>query len=59
MRNEAWDCDPFAEVEIEALDEGLDEESDDWQVLVLDRFGDRLVANNRRFTGYPELERSW
>lgn len=42
---EAWDCDPEAEVSAEEYDAGLDEEDDegDWQVLALDRFGDRIV----------------
>ena len=41
----AWDCDPDAAVFVEAYDVDLDENDDtgDWQVLVLDRFGDRTV----------------
>lgn len=43
--DEAWDCDPFADVIVEDCDIDLDEEDDkgDWQVIVLDRFHDRLV----------------
>jgi hypothetical protein len=41
----AWDCNPDAEVTAEPYDGDLDLEDDtgDWQVLVLDRFGDRSV----------------
>ena len=41
----AWDCDPFFVPEPMAYDLDLDEEDDegDWQVIVLDRFGDRMV----------------
>lgn len=41
----AWDCDPFMIMPVETYDLELDEEEDetDWQVLVLDRFGDRTV----------------
>jgi len=41
----AWDCDPFAALDPEAYDRDLDLEMDktDWQVLALDRFGDRNV----------------
>ena len=43
----AWDCDPNARVTLDPYDEGLDEEdsTSDWQTLVLDRFGDRLVID--------------
>lgn len=43
--NEGWDCDPFAQVIVEPYDLELDIEDDegDWQVLALDRFGDRNV----------------
>ena len=41
----AWDCDPEALLFGDSPDMDLDEEDDtgDWQVLVLDRFGDRTV----------------
>ena len=44
----AWDCNPDSDVTIDAYDLGLDEEDDegDWQVLALDRFGDRNVNGN-------------
>ena len=44
--NYAWDCDPYACFEDMSYDLELDEEDDtsDWQVIVLDRFGDRLVS---------------
>lgn len=44
--NEAWDCDPFADVSAPDYDEGLDFDDDpsgDWQSVCLDRFGDRLI----------------
>lgn len=43
--SEGWDCDPGAVLLVEPYDEGLDETDDegDWQVLALDRFGDRAV----------------
>lgn len=43
--SEGWDCDPDAVVACDSYDEGLDETDDtgDWQVLALDRFGDRNV----------------
>lgn len=43
-----WDCNPDAQVVVEDYDEGLDYEDDegDWQVLALDRFGDRSVNAN-------------
>lgn len=43
-----WDCDPNAVILVEPYDLGLDEEEDDtdWQVIVLDRFGDRMVNPN-------------
>ncbi len=40
---EAWDCDLFFVPPDESVDLGLDIETDDWQILALDRFGDRLV----------------
>lgn len=45
---EAWDCDPFARPLVDTVDADLDEEDDtgDWQVLALDRFGDRMVNAN-------------
>ena len=44
----AWDCDPSFDPIDEAYDLDLDEEDDegDWQVLALDRFGDRAVNAN-------------
>lgn len=41
----AWDCDPLFVAEVMDYDMDLDEELDetDWQVIVLDRFHDRLV----------------
>lgn len=50
MDGEAWDCDPDAQVIVEPYDLGLDEEDDegDWQVIVLDRFGDRMVNGELR-----------
>lgn len=47
---EAWDCDLFFVSECLDYDLGLDEEDDegDWQVIVLDRFGDRLVNGELR-----------
>lgn len=46
--NEAWDCDIFVQHIEEPYDLDLDEEDDegDWQVIVLDRFGDRMVNGN-------------
>jgi hypothetical protein len=42
---EAWDCDPFFIHEECGVFSDIDEEDDegDWQIVVLDRFGDRLV----------------
>lgn len=39
----AWDCDLFANVEVDDYDLDIDEEDDtgDWQVIALDRFYDR------------------
>jgi hypothetical protein len=44
----AWDCDPDTLVSVDEYDAGLDETDDtgDWQVLALDRFGDRNVNPN-------------
>ena len=44
----AWDCDPDAMIFPEPYDAELNEEDDqgDWQVLALDRFGDRSVNGN-------------
>jgi len=44
----AWDCDPLATVECDPYDLGLDLEDGegDWQVLALDRYGDRMVNAN-------------
>lgn len=45
---EAWDCDPFTRLSADPYDLELDEEDSesDWQVLALDRFGDRMVNAN-------------
>ena len=42
---QGWDCDPFAIVHVDYVDDDLDLEASytDWQVLALDRFGDRNV----------------
>lgn len=42
----AWDCDPMALVYVEPYDIDLDEEdaASDWQILALDRFGDRTIT---------------
>ena len=47
----AWDCDPDAIVPAEPYDEGLDDEDaeSEWQVIALDRFGDRLVNNGIKY----------
>lgn len=45
--SEAWDCNPeFLPID-EGYDLDLDEEdsTSDWQVIALDRFGDRLVCD--------------
>ena len=57
----AWDCDPDFQPILETVDLDLDEEDDegDWQVLVLDRFGDRLVDDSLEHHGDYTLERSW
>lgn len=41
--SEGWDCDPFAQIEMD--ENTLDETDDtgDWQEICLDRWGDRLV----------------
>lgn len=46
----AWDCDPFMIMPNESYDLDLDDELDrtDWQVLALDRFGDRTVNGELR-----------
>jgi hypothetical protein len=46
--DEAWDCDPLFVPEPLDYDLDLDEEDDagDWQVIILDRFHDRLVNPN-------------
>lgn len=46
IANEAWDCDPFADVSAPDFDEGLDFDNSpdsDWQFVCLDRYHDRLV----------------
>lgn len=46
---EAWDCNPFHVHTAEEVDSDLDEEdNDNWQQLILDRFHDRLVPSARR-----------
>lgn len=44
----AWDCDIFFVAEPLDYDLDLDYEDDegDWQVLALDRFGDRMVRDD-------------
>lgn len=44
--NEAWDCDLFFVPPKENfdLDIDLEDSTGDWQVLALDRFGDRYVS---------------
>lgn len=43
----AWDCDPFFVPCNEPYDLDLnDEDESDWQVIALDRFGDRLVRGD-------------
>lgn len=46
--NDGWDCNPFHVHVDESYDLDLDYEDDegDWQVLALDRFGDRNVNAN-------------
>lgn len=58
---EAWDCDPDAALHVDAYDLELDEEADetDWQVLVLDRFGDRTVDESLHHRGDPTQARCW
>lgn len=57
----AWDCDPDFQPILETVDLDLDEEDDtgDWQVLALDRYGDRLVDDRLDARGDATLERSW
>ena len=43
MPTEAWDCDLFHVHAEEPVDLDIDEEGDDWQQIILDRFHDRLV----------------
>lgn len=59
MMAKAWDCDPFAEVNVEPYDAGLDYEDDegDWQVLALDRFADRDIRWDGR--GEAATARCW
>ncbi len=61
MANQAWDCDPtFVPID-ESVELDLDMEDDegDWQVLVLDRFGDRLVDDSHSAHGDSNYARSW
>lgn len=53
----AWDCDPAFVPEELAYDLDLDEELDetDWQVIVLDRFGDRMVNASYTQRAYNRL----
>lgn len=57
----AWDCDPDAMIFVEDYDADLDETNDttDWQVLVLDRFGDRMVTENLISRGDASQARCW
>lgn len=61
MVNEAWDCDPFAEVEVEAYDLDLDYEDGegDYQILALDRFYDRNICDSLTSRGDPTQARCW
>lgn len=61
LRTEAWDCDPDALVALDDDMAELDEEEaeTDWQVLALDRFGDRLVTGSLQGRGDPTLARCW
>lgn len=43
---EAWDCDLFFVAESLDYDLDIDYESDDWQIIALDRFGDRFIQRN-------------
>lgn len=47
-QQEAWDCNPDMIFVPETVDLDLDDEDaeGDWQVLCLDRFGDRMVNAN-------------
>lgn len=49
-QNEAWDCNPLHVHEDLSYDLDLDEEDaeSDLQVLLLDRFGDRMVPQDTR-----------
>jgi len=42
----AWDCNLFFQPENIDYDVDIDEESDDWQILALDRFADRTIKGN-------------
>lgn len=42
----AWDCNLFFRPENIDYDVDIDEESDDWQILALDRFADRTIRGN-------------
>mgnify|MGYP000563083483 CR=1 FL=1 len=56
---DAWDCDLFTTVTIEPYDLGIDYEDDDYQILALDRFYDRLITDSLDGRGEKELERCW
>lgn len=43
---EAWDCNLFFVAESLDYDLDIDYESDDWQIIALDRFGDRFIQRN-------------
>src|SRR6476620_7833185 len=44
---QGWDCNPMTTFELMGVDLDLDDEDStgDWQVIVLDRFGDRQVLD--------------
>lgn len=42
----AWDCNLFFVPESLDYDLDIDYESDDWQIIALDRFGDRFIQRN-------------
>lgn len=57
----AWDCDPRVELASEPFDACLNEEEaeEDWQVIVLDRFHDRMVNDNLQTRGEAASARCW
>jgi hypothetical protein len=43
---EAWDCNPLFIPPDENVLTDIDLESDDWQIIALDRFHDRIINSN-------------